>query len=71
MTLQVNRQISGSSCVIYKHREHYIDVRTSVRSTRYHSAECVRNGQVYRRVDIDLAGDAPEQIVQLVREELL
>jgi hypothetical protein len=46
-------------------------VQTSLMNSRYHMAECVRNGFVYRRVDIDLAGDAPAQIVRLVREELL
>lgn len=71
MSLRVETHYSGSRCVVWKHREHYIDVRQDYRSTRYETAECVRNGQVYRRAAIDLANDAPQQLVQLIKEELL
>ena len=66
--MRVDTTIAGSRCVIYKHREHYIDVRHH--SPRYELAECVRGGQVYRRHHIDLAQDAPAQLMQLVREEM-
>ncbi len=71
MSLRVETHYSCSRCVIWKHREHYIDVRQDHRSTRYETAECVRNGRVYRLVIIDLAKDAPAQVMALVREELI
>jgi hypothetical protein len=66
--MRVNTTTAGSRCVIYKNREHYIDVR-------HHSPQCeladfVLRGQVYKRVFIDLTEDAPRQLMQLVREEM-
>ena len=70
MTLRVETHYAGSRCVVWRNREHYVDVRKDTRSDRYEVAECVRYGQVYRRVHIDMAHDAPNQLLQLIREEL-
>jgi Zn ribbon nucleic-acid-binding protein len=71
MNLTVTRHIAGARCVIYRNPEHYIDVRKDARTPRYETAECVRQGRVYRRQPIDLAQDPAAQVLQLIREELV
>jgi hypothetical protein len=66
--MRVNTTTSGSRCVIYKHRDFYVDVKHY--SENYELADFVHYGQVYRRVFIDLTKDAPRQLMQLVREEM-
>lgn len=69
MTLRVDLHISGSRCVIWRHGQHYIDVR---RGPHYDTAECVRNGRVYRYVRINPSpAYAARQVISLIREELL
>ena len=65
MPLKVETHYSGARCVIWRNSEHYIDVRKDVR-TRLDIAECVCQGRVYRRVFID----APEELIELMYEEL-
>lgn len=60
--------ISGSHCVVWRTREHYLDCRAH--SDEMTEIECVRNGQVYRRIRV-FNLDAPWRIVQTIREELL
>lgn len=69
MALRVETHISGSRCVIWRTKEHYIDVR---KTPRCEIAECVRNGHVYRRVPLSLNTlHAAEEVIVLIREELL
>jgi Zn ribbon nucleic-acid-binding protein len=67
--MQVDSHIAGSRCVIYKNKNHYIDVRTH--STNFEVAECVKQGHVYKTVSIYLKDDAPYQVIKLVKEELI
>jgi hypothetical protein len=67
--MQVDSHIAGSRCVIYKNKNHYIDVRTY--STYFELAECVKQGHVYKKVVIYLKDDAPHQVMSLVKEELI
>lgn len=68
--MKVDTHISGSHCVVWKHREHYIDCRKgSIYSTPATNIEVVRNGQVCRRLSV-LDTEAPETIARLMREEL-
>ena len=70
MSLRVDTRISGSHCVVWKHREHYIDCRKGrVYNTPATNIECVRNGQVYKRLQV-LDTEAPERIIELMRSEL-
>jgi len=70
MNLQVEAHISGSHCVVWRGREHYIDCRKGhVYSTPTTNIECVRNGQVYKRLQV-LDTEAPERIIELMRSEL-
>lgn len=70
MSLKVDTHISGSYCVVWRTREHYLDCR-SVQApwrTLFTRIEAVRNGQVYRKllVPIDIS---PETIIKVMREE--
>lgn len=58
---------AGSRLVIWKHREHYIDVARMRGGEEV--AECVRNGQVYLRVPLHRE-QAPEELIQLMKREL-
>lgn len=71
MALRVENHYSGSHCVVWKTREHYIDCRRGEMpwGTKVTRIEAVRNGQVYRRKTV-LNTEAPEHIVQMMREEL-
>lgn len=72
MSLQVDTHISGSHCVVWKTPQHYLDCRRGMTraGTPVTNIEAVRNGQVYRcRQVLDL--EAPEHIIQMIREELL
>lgn len=71
MSLRVDTHISGSHCVVWKTPEHYLDCRsgTTPWGTQVTSIEAVRNGRVYRRKQV-LDTEAPEQIIQMIREEL-
>lgn len=71
MPLTVRTDIGGSKLVIFKHLEHYIDVKATGRPLAHFTyIECVRQGRVYLR---DTVPDhcAPERIVELMRQELL
>lgn len=71
MLLKVDRHISGSYCVIYKNKEHYIDCRKFyVYDTEVTYIECVLNGQVYKRLKA-LNTEAPEIIINLIKELFL
>ena len=72
MSLRVDTSISGAHCVVWRTREHYLDCRsgTTRDGTPVTNIEAVRNGQVYRRKQV-LDTEAPERIVQMIREELL
>ncbi len=65
--MRSSRDIGGSKIVIWRNREHYIDVKNDVRPDRIPVAECVRNGRVYRRTGVT----KPEQVIKLIKEELL
>ena len=71
MSLRIDTHISGSHCVVWRTREHYLDCRKSTTraGTPVTNIEAVRNGQVYRRKQV-LDTEAPEHIVQMIREEL-
>lgn len=71
MSLRVETHYSGSHCVVWKTREHYLDCRggRSPAGTPVTHIEAVRNGHVYRRKTV-LNTEAPEAIVQMMREEL-
>lgn len=71
MSLRVDTHISGSHCVVWKTPQHYLDCRSGATraGTPVTNIEAVRNGQVYRRKQV-LDSEAPEHIVQMVREEL-
>lgn len=70
VSLRVETHYSGSHCVVWKSREHYLDCRSGELpwGTPVTRIEAVRNGQVYRRKTV-LNSEAPEQIVQMMREE--
>ena len=68
--MKVETHYSGSPVVVWKNREHYIDVRTDIRTPWQHNIEVVRCGQVYRRESV-LIEQAPERICELMQEELL
>lgn len=71
MNLRVDTHISGAHCVVWKNKEHYIDCRKSMTyGTPTTTIECVRNGQVYKRLGV-LDAQAPEKIIELMREELV
>ena len=67
MTLQVDRHISGSSCVVWQNSEHYLDARRTYTGST--DIEIVRRGQVYHR-ELGRERDAPARIVTLMREKL-
>lgn len=67
--MRVETHYAGSPCVIWKNNEHYIDVRTDLRTPWQHNIEVVRNGRVYRSESV-LIEQAPERICELMREEL-
>ena len=64
--LITSRSIGGSRIVVSRTAEHYIDVRKDTRRDRCDRAECVRSGHVYRSVPVT----KPEQVVELIKEEL-
>jgi hypothetical protein len=72
MSLQVNRHISGSHCVVVKTREHYLDARKRYVSSQGNRTdiEIVRDGRVYYRETVD-EKDAPERIIVLIKEKML
>lgn len=72
MSLRVDTHISGSHCVVWKTSEHYLDCRKGATraGTPVTNIEAVRNGQVYRRRQV-VDAQAPEQVIQMIREELL
>ena len=67
--MHVDTHISGSYCVIWKTKEHYIDCRKSS-SERFTDIECVRNGQVYIYAQVHNEA-APEYVLKLVKQQLL
>ena len=69
MTIHVDTHIAGAHCAIWKDPEHYIDCRKGkVYGAPVTNIECVRDGQVYRRVQV-FDSSAPERIVQIMKEE--
>lgn len=71
MSLRIDTHISGSHCVVWKSREHYLDCKRGATraGTPVTNIEAVRNGQVYRRKQV-LDMEAPEHIIQMIKEEL-
>lgn len=72
MSLRVDTHISGSHCVVWKNSQHYLDCRKGKTraGTPVTNIEAVRNGQVYRRKQV-VDDAAPEQVIQMIREELM
>ena len=71
MSLHVDTHISGSHCVVWKNPQHYLDCRkgNARDGTPVTNIEAVRGGQVYLRKQV-LDSAAPEEIIQMIREEL-
>lgn len=68
MTLRVETHIAGSTVVVSRSPQHYIDARKDVRNPHLQMIEVVRNGRVYRRETVGLC-DAPTTIINLMRRE--
>lgn len=71
MSLRVDTHISGSHCVVWKTSQHYLDCRKGKTraGTPVTNIEAVCRGHVYLRKQV-LDAEAPEQIIQMIREEL-
>lgn len=69
-TLTVATHHSGSYVVVFKNREHYIDVRRDVRHPTNSFIEVVRCGQVIHR-SVTFNDFAPKRIIELIKEYLL
>lgn len=66
--MKVDTHISGSQCVVWRTKEHYIDARRDARRPHLTFIEVVRNGRVYLRDTVGLC-DTPKRIVELMRSE--
>lgn len=66
--MKVDTHISGSHCVVWKHKEHYLDCR--VHGDTMTLIEAVRNGHVYRR-EFAFNKEAPEVIIRTIKQELV
>lgn len=73
MSLRVDTHYSGSRCVIWRNKEHYIDVIKNVGPNQNQDrAECVRRGQVYKRLWLHTdPAIASVELIQLMRQELM
>lgn len=69
--MRVDHHIGGSHCVVWKHQQHYLDCRKTLSygGTSATTIEAVRNGQVYRSIQV-LDDIAPETIIKWIKEEL-
>lgn len=67
--LKVRTDIGGSHVVVFDGPDHYIDARKDVRTPGYSHIERVRGGQVQCHWT-ERNDDAPEKIVQLMREHM-
>lgn len=69
--MRVDKHINGSHCVVWKHREHYLDCQKTLSygGTSATTIEAVRNGRVYRSIQV-LDDIAPETIIKWIKEEL-
>lgn len=66
--MRVDTHISGSHCVVWLGRDHYIDARKDTRRPHLTFIELVRNGQVYLRDTVDNTF-APERITHYMKEQ--